>query len=324
MMSGQAPRLSLAIPVFNEEAVVPELLQRVRSVLSSLPGGPHEIVFVDDGSSDQTLELLDAAAREDSRLRVVVLSRNFGHQAAFSAALAHVTGDAVVLMDGDLQDAPEAIPEFLEYYRQGYEVVYARRVRRKETLALRAAYALSYRIIASLSNITLPLDAGDFALVSRRVVNALNQLPERQRYLRGLRTWVGFRQVGLDVERHQRWAGRPKYSLGRLAQLAFDGLLAFSVAPLRAAAVIGATGVVLSMLFAIYAVYVRVFLGRSPAGFTALLVAITFLAGIQLFFMGVIGEYVGRIYEETKGRPTFIVARVIEGGSGSVVRTTVP
>jgi dolichol-phosphate mannosyltransferase len=201
--------------------------------------------------------------------------------------------------------------------------VYARRVRRKETLALRAAYALSYRIIAWLSNITLPLDAGDFALVSRRVVTALNQLPERQRYLRGLRSWVGFRQIGIDVERHERWAGRPKYSLGRLAQLAFDGLLAFSVAPLRAAAVVGAVGVFLSILFALYAIYVRVVLGRSPVGFTALLVAFTFLSGIQLFFMGVIGEYIGRIYEETKGRPTFIVARVVES-RGSVVRAKIP
>jgi polyisoprenyl-phosphate glycosyltransferase len=323
MTGGEAPRLSLAIPVFNEEAVIPELLQRVRAVLSALPGGPHEVVFVDDGSSDRTLELLEAAALEDSRLRVVVLSRNFGHQAAFSAALAHVTGDAVVLMDGDLQDAPEAIPEFVALYEQGYDVVYARRVRRKETLALRAAYALSYRIIAWLSNITLPLDAGDFALVSRRVVTALNQLPERQRYLRGLRSWVGFRQIGIDVERHERWAGRPKYSLGRLAQLAFDGLLAFSVAPLRAAAVVGAVGVFLSILFALYAIYVRVVLGRSPVGFTALLVAFTFLSGIQLFFMGVIGEYIGRIYEETKGRPTFIVARVVES-RGSVVRAKIP
>ena len=317
-------RLSIAIPVFNEEAVVPELLQRVRAVLTAIPGGPHELLFVDDGSSDRTVQLLEAAAQEDSRIRVVVLSRNFGHQAAFSAALAHVRGDVVVLMDGDLQDAPEAIPEFIERYREGYEVVYARRVRRKEGLLLRTAYALSYRLIAWSSNITLPLDAGDFALLSRRVVDTVNALPERQRYLRGLRTWVGFRQIGVDVERHERWAGRPRYTLSRLAQLAFDGLLAFSVAPLRAAAVVGAVGVVLSTVFALYAIYVRVVLGHSPEGFTALLVAFTFLSGIQLFFMGVIGEYVGRIYEETKGRPTFIVARVIEGRSGSVVRPAVP
>ena len=317
-------RVSVAIPLFNEEQVLPELLQRVGAVLARLPGGPHEVVFVDDGSSDRTLELLERAADEDARVRVVVLSRNFGHQAAFSAALAHVNGDAVVLMDGDLQDAPEAIPEFVSHFERGYDVVYARRVQRKENLLLRASYAISYRLIASLSDIRLPVDAGDFALLSRRVVDALNALPERQRYLRGLRTWIGFRQIGVDVERHQRWAGRSKYSLRQLAQLAFDGLLAFSVAPLRAAAVLGALGVALSVLFAVYAVYVRLASGRSPEGFTALLVAFTFLSGIQLFFMGVIGEYVGRIYEETKGRPTFIVARVIEGGSGSTVRPALP
>jgi dolichol-phosphate mannosyltransferase len=316
-------RVSVAIPVFNEEQVVPQLLERVGAVLDRLPGGPHELLFVDDGSSDRTLELLEAAARKDSRIRVVVLSRNFGHQAAFSAALTHVEGAAVVLMDGDLQDAPEAIPDFVQQFERGFEVVYARRIRRKENVLLRACYAISYRLIASLSNITLPLDAGDFALLSRRVVDALNALPERQRYLRGLRTWIGFRQIGIDVERHERWAGRSKYSVRQLSQLAFDGLLAFSVAPLRAAAVLGALGVALSVLFAGYAVYVRLASGRSPQGFTALLVALTFLSGIQLFFMGVIGEYVGRIYEETKGRPTFIVARVIEGGSGSSVRATV-
>jgi polyisoprenyl-phosphate glycosyltransferase len=317
-------RLSVAIPVFNEEAVLPELLRRVRAVLDGLPGGPHELLIVDDGSSDRTVALLEAAVRDDARVRVVVLSRNFGHQAAFTAALTYATGNAVVLMDGDLQDAPEAIPEFLTRFDEGYDVVYARRVRRKEGVLLRAAYWISYRVIGRLARIELPLDAGDFALLSRRVVDALNALPERQRYLRGLRTWVGFRQVGLDVERHQRYAGRPKYGFGRLLQLAFDGILAFSVAPLRAAAVLGAAGVALSIGFALYSIYVRLALGRSPQGFTALLVAVTFLSGIQLFFMGIIGEYVGRVYEETKGRPTFIVARVIEDRDGSGVRPALP
>lgn len=316
-------RLSVAIPLFNEEQVVPELLHRLGAVLEGLPGGPHELLFVDDGSRDRTLEILERAADTDPRVRVVVLSRNFGHQAAFSAALRHVVGDAVVLMDGDLQDAPEAIPDFVRHFEQGFDVVYARRVRRKENVLLRLSYAISYRLIAWASHITLPLDAGDFALLSRRVVTALNALPERQRYLRGLRTWVGFRQIGVDVERQERFAGRSKYSVRQLAQLAFDGLLAFSVAPLRAAAVLGAVGIVLSTLFAAYAIYVRLALGRAPQGFTALLVALTFLSGIQLFFMGVIGEYIGRIYEETKGRPTFIVARVIEGRSGSSVRSAV-
>jgi len=319
-------RLSVAIPVFNEEAVLPELLRRVRTVLEGIAGGPHELLIVDDGSGDRSVALLEAAVREDARVRVVVLSRNFGHQAAFSAALTYATGSAVVLMDGDLQDAPEAIPEFLTRFDEGYDVVYARRIRRKEGVLLRAAYWISYRLIGRLARIELPLDAGDFALLSRRVVDALNALPERQRYLRGLRTWVGFRQIGLDIERHRRYAGRPKYRFARLLQLAFDGILAFSVAPLRAAAVLGALGVGVSVLFALYAVYVRLALGQSPQGFTALIVAVTFLSGIQLFFMGIIGEYVGRVYEETKGRPTFIVARVIEDieRDGSGVRPALP
>ena len=319
-------RLSVAIPVFNEEAVLPELLRRVRTVLDGIAGGPHELLIVDDGSGDRSVALLEAAVREDARVRVVVLSRNFGHQAAFSAALTYATGSAVVLMDGDLQDAPEAIPEFLARFDEGYDVVYARRIRRKEGVLLRAAYWISYRLIGRLARIELPLDAGDFALLSRRVVDALNALPERQRYLRGLRTWVGFRQIGLDIERHRRYAGRPKYRFARLLQLAFDGILAFSVAPLRAAAVLGALGVGVSVLFALYAVYVRLALGQSPQGFTALIVAVTFLSGIQLFFMGIIGEYVGRVYEETKGRPTFIVARVIEDieRDGSGVRPALP
>ena len=313
-------RLSVAIPIFNEQAVLPELIRRVTAVLDGIGGGPHELVVVDDGSSDRSLELLETAARSDPRLRVVVFSRNFGHQAAFSAALAHVTGDVAVLMDGDLQDAPEAIPQFLARHAEGYDVVYARRVRRKEGLLLRSAYWVFYRMMARLSRIEMPLDAGDFALLSRRVIDALNALPEHQRYLRGLRTWVGFRQIGIDVERHERWAGRPKYQLGSLTQLAFDGILAFSVAPLRAAAVVGIAGVLLSALFVVYAIYVRVVLGQSPQGFTALLVAFTFLSGIQLFFMGVIGEYIGRIYEEAKRRPAFIVARVIEPRDGPDVR----
>lgn len=316
-------RVSVAIPVFNEEAVLPELLRRLGAVLDGLPGGPHEVVFVDDGSRDRTLDVLTAAIATDPRIRVVVFSRNFGHQPAFGAGLAHARGDVVVLMDGDLQDPPEAIPRFLEQHQAGYDVVYARRVGRKEGLGFRFAYALAYRLINRLSDIPLPLDAGDFALLSRRVVDAVNHLPERQRYLRGLRAWVGFRQIGIEVERGARFAGEAKYTVGDLIRLAVDGMLAFSVAPLRAAAVVGALSVLASVLFAIYAVYVRLVHGHTPEGFTALLVAVTFLGGVQLFFLGVVGEYVGRIFEETKGRPSYLVAQVLEHADGSVVRARV-
>jgi dolichol-phosphate mannosyltransferase len=307
-------RLSIAVPVHNEEQVLPELLQRLTAVLDALPGGPHEMVFVDDGSRDGSLPILEAASGRDGRVVVVSLSRNFGHQAALSAALDQVTGDATLVMDGDLQDRPEEIPRLVAKLQEGFDVVYAQRVRRKEGTLLRTAYFLFYRLITSLSELRLPLDAGDFSIMSRRVVAEIRSAPEHNRYLRGLRTWVGFRQVGLEVERAERFAGTSKYSFGALVRLGFDGIFAFSTAPLRAAAVLGAIGMALSSLFALYSIYARVVLHRSPQGFTALIVVVTFLAGLNLFFLGIIGEYLGRVYEEAKARPLYVVGRLIRNG----------
>ncbi len=304
-------RLSVAIPIHNEQSVLPDLLRRLRGVLDGIAGGPHEIIFVDDGSTDKTFEMLVAAANEDERIAVVSLSRNFGHQAAISAGLDHVTGDAAVVMDGDLQDVPEVIPRFVEKFQEGYDVVYAQRVRRKEPLALRVCYFLFYRMMATLSDIRLPLDSGDFGLMSRRVIEEVRKMPEHHRYLRGMRSWVGFRQTGIEVERAERHSGKSKYSVMRLTKLAFDGIFAFSIVPIRAAALFGALVMFLSSIFVIYAVYAKLVLQKSPQGFTALLVAVTFFSGIVLFFLGVIGEYVGRIYEETKARPEYIVARTV-------------
>lgn len=311
------PRVSLAIPIYNEEAVVPELVRRTSAVLDSLPGGPHEIVFVNDGSSDSTFGMLERAAEEDSRIVVVELSRNFGHQTALAAALDHVSGDVVILMDGDLQDPPEAVPDLVEKYRQGYDVVYVRRINRKEHWWLRMCYYLFYRIAAKLSSIELPLDSGDFGLMSRRVVDEIRLMPEHHRYLRGLRTWVGFRQIGISVERAARHAGRTKYSPVKLLKLAFDGIFAFSVVPLRAAAILGALTMATSFLFALYSLYVK-FRSHSPQGFTALIFAIVFLSGVNLLFLGIIGEYVGRVYEEAKARPHYIVRKVITQRSSRV------
>ena len=308
-------RLSVAIPVHNEESVLPELLLRLRKVLEGLPGGPHEIVFVDDGSTDRTFEMLREAAHEDPRIIAISLSRNFGHQAAISAALDHASGDAVVIMDGDLQDVPEVIPQFMEKFGEGFDVVYAQRVRRKEPLLLRICYFVFYRMMARLSDIRLPLDSGDFGLMSRRVVDQVRRMPEHHRYLRGMRSWVGFRQVGIPVERAERHSGKSKYSLMRLMKLATDGIFAFSIVPIRAAALLGAFVMLLSLLYVCFALYAKLFLHESPQGFTALLVAVTFLSGIVLFFLGIIGEYVGRIYEETKARPQYVIGRIV-GRSG--------
>jgi len=304
-------RLSIAIPLRNEESVLPELLRRTRAVLDHLPGGPHEMVFVDDGSTDRTFAMLEEAAREDRRVLAISLSRNFGHQAALTAALDHVSGDATVVMDGDLQDTPEAIPRFVEQYNQGYDVVYAQRIRRKEPWALRLCYFVFYRMMARLSDVRLPVDSGDFGLISRRALDQLRRMPEHHRYLRGMRGWVGFRQIGLPVEREERHSGKSKYSVMRLMKLAADGIFAFSIVPIRAAALLGAAAIFLSVLYVLYSLYAKFFLHQSPQGFTALIASFTFLSGVLLFFLGVIGEYVGRIYEETKARPIYIIGQIV-------------
>lgn len=304
-------RITIACPVHDEEEVLPQLLARSLAVLDGLPGGPHELLVVDDGSRDATLALLEAAAARDPRITVVALTRNFGHQAAMSAAIDHAQGDAVLLMDGDLQDPPEALPALLARMDEGFDVVYVRRVRRKESWLLRLAYYLAYRLIARFSRPSLPLDAGDFALLSRRAVDAMRGLPERQRYLRGLRSWVGYRQTAMEVERAARAGGRPKYNLRRLLGLALDGVFAFSTAPLRLIGVLGGFTLLLSVAFSAYAVYAKVVLDRSPQGFTALTVLGTMIGGMVLLSLWIIGEYIGRIYEEVKARPVYLVSKVM-------------
>jgi dolichol-phosphate mannosyltransferase len=317
-----APRISVAIALHNEEVVFPELIGRLTTVLDNMAGGPHEIVFVDDGSTDRTFDLIVEATTSDHRVVGVRLSRNFGHQAALTAALEVADGDVVIAMDGDLQDRPEEIPRFVAEYEKGYDVVYAKRVRRKEPLALRTSYFLFYRLMSRLSEIEVPVDSGDFALLSRRVVDQLNALPERNRYLRGLRTWVGYPQVGIEVERDARAGGEPSYTVGKLFRLAFDGVFSFSVTPLRAAWLFGAVVSTLAGLYAVYAILERLFVGDAPQGFAALIVAITFFAGVQLLFLGLIGEYLGRVYDEAKGRPHFIVTEVIRSSQDGLGPTS--
>jgi dolichol-phosphate mannosyltransferase len=304
-------KLSIAIPVLNEEVVLPELLRRVGAVLDTIPGGPHEVLLIDDGSTDRTRAMLVDANVADPRMRALFLSRNFGHQAAITAGLDHVTGDMIVVMDGDLQDRPEEIPRFLAAQSEGYDVVYAVRTMRKEGIVLRSCYYLFYRLMTKFSRVKVPPDAGDFAIITRRVLNAMRSAPERNRYLRGLRAWAGFRQRPLPVERAERAGGTSKYSYRALIRLALDGLFAFSTIPIRAAMFLGALGVGLAIVYVIWVVFQRIFLNRAPQGFAAIIVTITFLSGMNLFFMGVIGEYVGRVYEEVKGRPMYVVDQVV-------------
>ncbi|MEP6783271.1 MAG: glycosyltransferase family 2 protein [Acidobacteriota bacterium] len=308
--------MTIAIPIHNEEAVLPELLRRVFAVLDQTPGGPHELLIVDDGSRDGSLRILHEAAARDPRLRILVLSRNFGHQAAVSAAFDHAIGDVMMVMDGDLQDAPEALPILMKRLDEGFDVVYVRRARRKESFWLRTSYHVAYRMIARLSKLALPVDAGDFALLSRRAVDAVRALPERQRYLRGLRSWIGFRQAGEELERHARAGGESKYSVSALIALALDGTFAFSTAPLRFIGALGGFVLMFAGAFSLYATFVRVVQGRSPQGFTALTVLVTIIGGMILISLWIIGEYVGRIYEEVKRRPIYLLDRTI-GGAGA-------
>lgn len=305
------PSVSIAIPLLNEQEGIPELMRRVMGVLDSLPGCGHQAIFVDDGSSDETWQQLADAAERDARIVALSFSRNFGHQAACGAGLRYATGDVCVVMDGDLQDPPEQIPRMIQHYHDGYDVVYAIREKRKEAFALRTCYFLFYRVMGALAERPMPVDAGDFCLMSRRVVDVINQSQERQRYLRGLRAWVGFRQIGIAVERDRRESGQSKYSWRKLFGLAVDGIFAHSVLPLRAATLLGSLAILASLAVATHALYGKLVTGDSPPGYTALAITIIFFSGVQLVFLGVIGEYVGRIFEEVKRRPSFIVDKMI-------------
>lgn len=299
-------KISIIIPIYNEQEVIGELYGRLKKVLSVF--NDHEVIFVNDHSRDNSLALLKNIHQEDKRYKIISFSRNFGHQVAVSAGLKFSTGDAVVVMDGDLQDPPELIPEFLKKWQEGHEVVYAVRKKRKEALLLRIAYKIYYRILKQVAKINIPLDSGDFCLMDKRVVDLLNSLPERTRFVRGLRSWVGFRQVGMEYERDKRFAGKTKYNFTHLLKLATDGVISFSDLPLKIATFIGFTISSLSLLYGIYIALNRIFRPENQIpGWSSLVVGITLLGGIQLTVLGFIGEYLIRIFEEVKGRPLYII-----------------
>ncbi len=306
-----SPEISIVIPVFNEEGNLSLLYERLISVLVKIQL-LYEIIFVVDGSRDSSLQVLCRLADENPRLVVIELARNFGHQIAISAGLDYARGQGVVVMDADLQDPPEFLPDLVTKWKEGYEVVYAVRVKRKENIIKRTAYNLFYRLLNRASNIQIPRDAGDFCIMDRRVVDILTAMPERNRFIRGIRSWVGFKQVGLNCERHTRHSGKPGYSLSRLIYLALDGLVSFSYLPLRIISILGWCVSILSILLSILYIIKKIFFGLNPPGFATLVVAVFFLSGIQLITIGVIGEYVGRISEEVKQRPLYVVRQVID------------
>ncbi|MBA3947411.1 MAG: glycosyltransferase family 2 protein [Herpetosiphonaceae bacterium] len=309
------PDLSVVIPVFNEEGNLVALYDRLTLVLQH-NGLRYQLVFVDDGSQDKSLTLLQRFASTDAHVMVVELARNFGHQVAITAGLDHSEGRAVVIMDADLQDPPEVLPAFIAKWQEGHDVVYAIREQRKENWFKRTAYAGFYRLLQRVANINIPLDAGDFCIMDRRVVDLLKGMPERNRFVRGIRSWVGLDQVGLAYERQARHSGQPKYTFRRLIYLALDGLVSFSFVPLRFITMIGFGVSLLSIILAIFYAIKKILVGLHPPGFATLIVSIFFLAGIQMITLGVIGEYIGRIFEEVKQRPLYVI-RTVRGRSGS-------
>lgn len=300
--------LSIVVPCYNEEAVLGELQSRLASVLEQIGGLDGEIVYVDDGSTDQTPELLRELQASESRVRVVSLSRNFGHQLAVTAGLEHAGGDAVVIIDADLQDPPEVIPEMITRWRDGYHVVYGLRARREgETTFKLWTAKIFYRLINRLSEVEIPLDVGDFRLIDRRVVDVLLTMPERDRFLRGMVSWIGFRQSAVIYDRSARYAGETKYSLIKMVRFAVDSVISFSFAPLRLAIWVGFAAIVAAFAGIIYALIIRIYTTTWVRGWTSLFTAVLFLGGVQLITLGIVGEYVGRIYAEVKLRPLYVV-----------------
>ncbi len=307
--SAAKPDVSVVLPVCNEQENLIPLYRRLTAVLTA-EDIPYELIFVDDGSTDGSTPLLHRLAVDDPCVRVVELARNFGHQVAITAGLDFAEGSAVIVMDADLQDPPEVLPEFIASWRAGNDVVYAVRQERKECWLKRKAYTTFYRMLRKVANVDIPLDAGDFCIMDRKVVDLLQAMPERNRFVRGMRSWVGLRQTGLPYERQARHGGRPKYTWGRLMLLALDGFISFSHIPLRVASLIGFSISLLSFLLAAFYFVKKVMMGLNPPGFATLVVATFFLAGIQLITIGVMGEYVGRTFDEVKRRPLYVVRRV--------------
>ena len=306
-------KISVVIPMYFEEEVVKECYSRTKVVLNSLVDYDHEIIFVNDGSKDKTLEMLETIAQNDVKAKVISFSRNFGHQAAVTAGLKEVTGNVVVIIDAGLQDPPELIPKMLELWEQGNQIVYGKRKKRDGESVFKLATAkMFYKTLNALSDVDIPKDTGDFRLVDRKVVDVMNSLPEHNKFLRGLWSWIGFKQLEFEYERKERFAGKTKYPLKKMLKLASDGIISFSSKPIKLVGMLGIISIVISFAILIYAL-ISYFcnLNHLSAGWTSLMCAITFFAGVQLLSLWIISEYIGRIYDETKGRPQYIVDKKI-------------
>lgn len=316
----ERPCLTIVIPIFNEEPVLDALYQRMTQVAETF-GVSYELLFVNDGSRDASLEILRGYAARDARVRVLDFSRNFGHQVAITAGMDHARGEAVVVIDADLQDPPELIGEMLEKWREGYDVVYAVREKREgESVFKRATAALFYRLLKRVTNVDIPLDTGDYRLMSRRAIEAMKLFRERNRFVRGLVSWLGFRQTGIRFVRAERFAGETKYPLKKMLRFAIDGLVSFSFIPLQLATIMGFLASGLSFVGILWVVYLRVFTEATITGWASMMVILLFLGGVQLLTLGIVGEYIGRIYDEVKRRPLYLIQEEIGQASGDLPR----
>lgn len=307
--------LSIVVPAYNEQEVLRVFHERLSVVLTKLTE-PVEVIYVNDGSSDDTLEVLLSLKENDARVAIIDLSRNFGKEIALTAGLDHASGDAVIVIDADLQDPPELIPEFLQQWREGYDVVYAQRTEREGESALKKATAyVFYRVMQRASRVKIPEDAGDFRLLSRRAVDSLKQLREQHRFMKGLFAWIGYPQKAVTFQREARAAGQTKWNYWRLWNFALEGITSFTTAPLKFATYIGLLTALASFIYAAYIIYKTLAYGDPVRGYPSLMVAVLFLGGVQLFTIGIIGEYLGRMFNETKHRPLYIVKDYLPAGA---------
>lgn len=306
------PVISIVIPLYNEEKGFDALIERLNVVKSQQPF-PVEVVLVDDGSMDATPDLMKKLALQDPAYHCIFLSRNHGHQLALTTGMRFARGSkAIMVMDGDLQDPPELLPKFYQKIEEGFDVVYAVRKKRKESWFKKFSYWAFYRIQRAVTEFEIPLDSGDFSMMSRRVVDHLNAMPEQSRFIRGLRSWVGYKQTGLEYERDERYAGDTKYSLKKLFNLAYDGIFNFSNVPLKLITKLGFYTIFISLVYISIVVFKKIFYGNIPEGFTTTIIAIALFSGVQLISLGIIGEYLARIYTQVKQRPISIVKERVQ------------
>jgi glycosyltransferase involved in cell wall biosynthesis len=311
--TGTKRLISLIVPVFNEEQVIGTFYDRASRALAALVGFEYELIFIDDGSHDSSYRQLVKFAQQDTGVRVIKFSRNFGHQIAITAGIDHARGDCIVVIDADLQDPPEVIQSMIDKWDEGFDVVYGVRDEREGESAMKLFTAsMFYKLLGSVAKIQIPRNVGDFRLMSRRAVDELKQLREKDRFVRGLVSWIGFKQTGVKYHRDKRYAGETKYPYRKMIKFAMDGIASFSTTPLRLATWLGYGTSVLAFLY-LLSVFIQKFLGITVQGFATIMVAMMFLGGVQLICLGILGEYLGRIFNEVKPRPMYIVEELVTG-----------